>query len=561
MAKAIDSSLLDRAIIFATKAHANVERRGKGYPYIVHPLEAVSIVASMTSDQELLAAAALHDVIEDTEVTYEDIEKEFGKRVADLVKSESEDPVTGVSASDSWKDRKQAAIDRLAKASKEAKMVAMGDKLSNMRAIYRDFKELGDALWSRFHVSDPSLHEWHYRGLADSLSDLAEFDAYREFVWLINETFPKKAPSFAFRIEQDEVYIAGELHNEEVLAVKEKLSKGIDYLFNFAEVADIDFSGIRALLGMKLEGYSFLLREVSETVARKLEVAGITSEISLVRQPVEFDPNHMKQFGDGFTAVSYFTDDGDAMVKLYYDFVDRREIEKEKRYATAALLAGLPTPIAGDYIKVGNRTGVIFERVKNKVSFARKYADHPELVEEIAKDFAALSKHLHETPCDTAVFPEAKKLYHGFIDKLHGFNGDEMAAFHAFVDAQPDVKTCIHGDFHIGNVIEADGQRLWIDMGSFAYGSPLFDIGTFYFLTHGKFTGANIPEKLFHTSNENLYAFWKAFAKYYFDGKDEQELDALLKPFAAMTIIHFAALSGQAEYHAPLIRNWFFGGK
>ena len=58
--KPLDTSLLDRALVFAVRAHAGTERRGKGFPYIVHPLEAVEIVATMTRDQELLAAAARH---------------------------------------------------------------------------------------------------------------------------------------------------------------------------------------------------------------------------------------------------------------------------------------------------------------------------------------------------------------------------------------------------------------------------------------------------------------------------------------------------------------------
>ena len=57
----MDTSVLDKAIVFAVKAHAGTERRGKGFPYIVHPMEAVEIVATMTTDQELLAAAILHD--------------------------------------------------------------------------------------------------------------------------------------------------------------------------------------------------------------------------------------------------------------------------------------------------------------------------------------------------------------------------------------------------------------------------------------------------------------------------------------------------------------------
>ena len=187
--KYIDTELLDRAIVFAVKAHHNTERRGKGFPYIVHPMEAVEIVATITPDQELLAAAALHDTIEDTDVTVEDIRREFGDRIAELVHAESDQFTEGISEEDSWHDRKQAAIDRLAAASHDAKIVAMGDKLSNMRAIYRDYKQQGDELWKIFHAKNKSDHEWHYRGLAASLSELKDTFAYQEFVGLIDEVF------------------------------------------------------------------------------------------------------------------------------------------------------------------------------------------------------------------------------------------------------------------------------------------------------------------------------------------------------------------------------------
>lgn len=187
--KYIDSELLDRAIVFAVKAHHNTERRGKGFPYIVHPLESVEIVATITPDQELLAAAALHDTIEDTDVTVEDIRKEFGDRIANIVHAESDQETEGVSEEDSWHARKQAAIARLAAAPHEAKIVAMGDKLSNMRAIWRDYQQKGDELWKIFHVKDKASHEWHYRGLAASLSELKDTFAYQEFERLLNEVF------------------------------------------------------------------------------------------------------------------------------------------------------------------------------------------------------------------------------------------------------------------------------------------------------------------------------------------------------------------------------------
>ena len=190
--KPIDTTLLDRAIIFAVRAHAGTERRGKGFPYIVHPMEAVEIVATMTPDQELLAAAVLHDTVEDTDVTIEQIRTEFGERVASFVAAESDDPHQRPDSVENWRDRKQAAINRIARASRDAKIVALGDKLSNMRAIARDYALQGDDLWDLFHAKDPKDHEWHYRGLADALSELNDTFAYKEFENLINQVFPLK---------------------------------------------------------------------------------------------------------------------------------------------------------------------------------------------------------------------------------------------------------------------------------------------------------------------------------------------------------------------------------
>ena len=187
--KPLDTTLLDRAIIFAVHAHAGTERRGKGFPYIVHPMEAVEIVATMTNDQELLAAAVLHDTVEDTDTTIEQIRAEFGDRVASFVAVESDEPHQSRDSIENWRKRKLAAMDRLASASRDAKIVALGDKLSNMRAIARDYAEQGDRLWDLFHAKDPQDHEWHYRGLAEALGELRDTLAYKEFENLINQVF------------------------------------------------------------------------------------------------------------------------------------------------------------------------------------------------------------------------------------------------------------------------------------------------------------------------------------------------------------------------------------
>ena len=181
-----DTELLDRAIRFAVECHAGTERRGKGFPYIVHPMEAMAIAATMSADQEILAAAVLHDVVEDTDVTLEDLRSLFGDRIAKLVDSESDRLDQGLD----WRARKEDSLKRLKEASRDEKIVALGDKLSNMRAIARDYTSEGEVFWDRFHIKEKSVHGWRYHALLDALSDLSDTYAFQEFEFLVNRIFP-----------------------------------------------------------------------------------------------------------------------------------------------------------------------------------------------------------------------------------------------------------------------------------------------------------------------------------------------------------------------------------
>ena len=80
-----------KAIEFAAMAHDGMVRKKDKTPYILHPLEAAVIVGSMTDDRDVISAAVLHDVVEDTDITIEEIEERFGSRVRALVESETED--------------------------------------------------------------------------------------------------------------------------------------------------------------------------------------------------------------------------------------------------------------------------------------------------------------------------------------------------------------------------------------------------------------------------------------------------------------------------------------
>lgn len=182
-------SLLDQAIVFATEAHAGQTRKGCHIPFILHPLETAAIAATVTDDEEVLAAAVLHDTVEDTDATVEQIRSRFGPRVAELVAGESENKREDRPAEETWKVRKQETLEHLKTAPREIKIITLGDKLSNMRALYRDRLVLGDRLWDRFNQKDPKEHAWYYAGIAQRLSEFAGTPAYEEYLQLVEKTF------------------------------------------------------------------------------------------------------------------------------------------------------------------------------------------------------------------------------------------------------------------------------------------------------------------------------------------------------------------------------------
>ena len=191
MGSSLPNEILDRAIAFAVRAHAG-QLRKDGTAFILHPLEDAVIVGTMTRDPEVLAAAVLHDTVEDTDVTPEQILDTFGSRVYELVMHETENKRPEIPASESWQIRKSESLALLAQTQDIAvKMLWLGDKLSNVRTFYRVFLAEGESFFQRFNNTDPRAHAWYYGRILELLEDLSAFSAYREFKELYHELFDR----------------------------------------------------------------------------------------------------------------------------------------------------------------------------------------------------------------------------------------------------------------------------------------------------------------------------------------------------------------------------------
>ena len=182
--------LVSKAIAFSIKAHDGMRRRKSDIPYILHPMEVGAIIGTMTDNQEVIAAGVLHDVVEDAGITIEEIEKNFGKRVMELVASETENKREDLPPEQTWRIRKEESLERLRTTNDiEVLMLWIGDKLSNIRAIYRDFLVEGNAIWDKFHQSDSNVQAWYYRSIVKYTERLSHTLAWIEYKTLVEKMF------------------------------------------------------------------------------------------------------------------------------------------------------------------------------------------------------------------------------------------------------------------------------------------------------------------------------------------------------------------------------------
>lgn len=186
---------VERAIQYAMEAHKGMCAKGTSRPYILHPLEVVQVLIAMDADTNLIAAGALHDVIEDTDVRLLDIYEAFGVDIAALVNANTEDK------RDIWYMRKLHTITLLPTMPVREKMLIMADKLSNLRRIMRDYKEIGERVWERFNAPH-HMQAWYYGGIEDGLKEFQEYYDTSDCYWEYNRLY--KALFVIFLMDQEE---------------------------------------------------------------------------------------------------------------------------------------------------------------------------------------------------------------------------------------------------------------------------------------------------------------------------------------------------------------------
>lgn len=152
---------IERAILFAAKAHGYQSRKSIDVPMIYHPLTVGVILMENNCRDEVVMAGFLHDVLEDTTTTYDDLLNSFGQEIADMVSDASEPDKTL-----SWTERKAHTIEHLKIVPLDSKLVSCADKIHNLSSTYEVLSHDID-VWSHFKEGKEK-QQWYYEEVLKS---------------------------------------------------------------------------------------------------------------------------------------------------------------------------------------------------------------------------------------------------------------------------------------------------------------------------------------------------------------------------------------------------------
>lgn len=185
---------IEKALEVSFERHRSQKRKVNGAPYIVHIWDVAKYLLSEPNvPEDVVIAGILHDTLEDTDYSPEELEREFGKKVLDLVNIATE-PGHNIRTSRkekkrTWKSRKQHTIDSCRKASSEGMMVLLADKLSNLQSIRESYVAIGESIWEHFNAPKHDI-EWYYRSLRSEFKvKIEETRIFKIFDKLVDEVF------------------------------------------------------------------------------------------------------------------------------------------------------------------------------------------------------------------------------------------------------------------------------------------------------------------------------------------------------------------------------------
>jgi len=180
---------MDRAIKKAAQLHLDQYRKSPDpIPYVAHPYSVAIILSNYTDDEDTMVAGLLHDSIEDTNYTPEQLEEDFGHRIKEIVMGVTEPKLDESGQKLPWQVRKDAYLENLKTVSQASLMLSAADKICNMRNMVDDYDKYGDEILKKFSSSPEDRYKYHSAVLEILKDRLEKKDILTDYEWLLKDT-------------------------------------------------------------------------------------------------------------------------------------------------------------------------------------------------------------------------------------------------------------------------------------------------------------------------------------------------------------------------------------
>lgn len=334
------------------------------------------------------------------------------------------------------------------------------------------------------------------------------------------------------KIENDKLiyFLEGRIDSSNAQSVEEQIisfregNEELDIVVDAEKLEYISSAGLRIMLRLRKLCPDLKIINVSSEVYDIFEMTGFTEMITIEKAYRVLSVEGCEVIGQGSNGKVYRIDP-DTIIKVYRNPDALPEIHQERELARRALVIGIPTAIPYDVVKVGDGYGSVFELLNAK-SFAKLITQDPDNFDHYIKLYVDLLKDIHSTEEKDGIMPSMKEVAVKWakFDEEH-LPGDYGKKLVELVEAVPEDRHVLHGDYHVKNVMMQNGEVLLIDMDTLCTGNPVFELGSVYNAYIG--FGIDDPKKVedFMDLPYDLTAkIWKKFLKLYVGSDDEAKL-------------------------------------
>ena len=327
-------------------------------------------------------------------------------------------------------------------------------------------------------------------------------------------------------------YLSGRIDSKNVAQIETELMDegmlfdNVDIAFDASDLEYISSAGLRVLLKVKKAiKRDITIRNVSDEVFDIFDVTGF-SEIFNIERTMRFVSLKGCQKISSALNGEIFQLSDDEMIKVYASSVPLSEIKKERSYAQAAMVCGVPTLIPYDVVKCDNGYGIVYEKAE-MTSLSYLISHNPDDMVKYANMLADTMRELHSTEIPEGKLPEMKEKYMKWLREVNDPSDANTSVFSTLISSIPDSVTYVHGDINLNSVMVQNGELLLLDMAGSGRGNSLFDLqALFASLVAIERKDEGYCRRTYGLSKATCLGFWNAFFARYM-GERQQDIKSM----------------------------------